>query len=239
MSTGKTEGYRNKVECPVGEDYVTGFYAERTHDIIPFERCYLQDESFDDIIAFVSDELKKRGVKGVRNIYIRRGDKTGETMVCMVCRKPSFKGEKELADALTSRFPQVVSVILNHNPDDTNVILGKKCRTLWGKDTIDDILCDLRFTVHPLSFYQVNRDAAEMLYEKAAELADIKPHETVADLFCGVGTIGLSVVSKTGAKKLIGIEIIPEAVKNAEHNRDQNGIENAEFICSPAESVEF
>jgi len=130
-------------------------------------------------------------------------------------------------------------VILNHNPDDTNVILGKSCRTLGGKSTIDDILCGLRFTIHPLSFYQVNRDAAEMLYKKAAELADIKPNETVIDLFCGVGTIGLSMVAQTPAKKLIGIEIVPEAVKNAEFNRDRNGIENAEFICSPAEKIEF
>ncbi len=239
LSTGKIEGYRNKVECPIDENYTTGFYAERTHDIIPCNRCLLQNQIFDDIIAFVSGELKRTKAKGVRNIYVRSGDKTGEIMVCLVCRHPTVKNEKELAEKLMKRFPQVVSVILNHNPEDTNVILGKSCRTLAGKDTIDDILCDQRFTIHPLSFYQVNRDAAEMLYNKAAELADIKPHETVVDLFCGVGTIGLSMVAKTPAKKLIGIEIVPEAVKNAEFNRDQNGIANAEFICSPAEKIEF
>lgn len=239
LSTGKTEGYRNKVECPIDENYTTGFYAERTHDIIPCDRCLLQNEIFDSIIAFTAKELKQNRVKGVRNIYIRRGDITEEIMVCIVCRHPSFKGEKAFAEKLMQKFPQVVSVILNHNPEDTNVILGKSCRTLGGRSTIDDILCGLRFTIHPLSFYQVNRDAAEMLYNKAAEMADIKPNETVVDLFCGVGTIGLSMVAKTPAKKLIGIEIVPEAVKNAEFNRDRNGIQNAEFICSPAEKIEF
>ena len=239
LTTGKTEGYRNKIETPIGEDYVTGFYAERTHEIIPCAHCYLQDELFSRIISFVTKELKNNGVKGIRNIYIRRGDKTNETMVCLVSIRPSFNGEKLIAERIMKSFPQVVSVILNHNPEETNVILGRKCRTLAGKSTIDDILCGLHFTIHPLSFYQVNRDAAELLYGKAAELADIKPNETVIDLFCGVGTIGLSIISKTPAKKLIGIEIVPEAVKNAEFNRDQNGIKNAAFFCSPAENIEF
>ena len=125
LSTGKIEGYRNKVECPINESYVTGFYAERTHDIIPCGRCLLQNAIFDNIIAYVAGELKRTKAKGVRNIYLRSGDKTGEIMICLVCRHPTLKEEKALAERVIRRFPQVVSVILNHNPEDTNVILGK------------------------------------------------------------------------------------------------------------------
>lgn len=239
LSTGETVGYRNKVECPLDGELNAGFYAERTHEIVPHTCCLLQPEIFDGIIAFTVDALKRASVTCIRNIYIRRGDKTGEIMVCLVSKARSFYGEKELADGIVRAFPEVVSVVLNYNPEDTNVILGKECRTLRGKATVDDILCNLRFTVHPLSFYQVNRDAAELLYKKAAELADIRPDETVTDLFCGIGTIGLSLLAQKPAKRLIGVEIVPEAVKNAEYNRDRNGIENASFICGAAENVEF
>lgn len=239
LSTNKTAGYRNKVECPIDRELRAGFYAERTHEIVPHTACLLQPEIFDDIIAFTVDALRRASVTCIRNIYIRRGDKTGEIMVCLVSSKRSFRGEGELARSLMRTFQGVVSVILNHNPDETNVILGKECRTLAGKSSIDDILCGLRFTVHPLSFYQVNRDAAELLYKKAAELADASPDETVVDLFCGIGAIGLSLAKQRPIKKLIGIEIIPQAVENAEHNRRQNGIENATFICGAAESIEF
>lgn len=239
LTTNKLEGYRNKVECPIDSEYKTGFYEERTHDIVHCERCLLQPREFDLIISLIADFLKKHRVIGIRNIYIRKGEVTGEIMVCLVSRKRSFREENELASMIADRFPDVVSIILNYNPSDTNVILGSECRTLYGKNSIDDILCGLRFTIHPLSFYQVNHDAAELLYQTAIKLADIKQNETVVDLFCGVGTIGLSMISQIGFKKLIGVEIVAEAVKNAEHNCRQNGISNAEFICGAAENIQF
>ena len=239
LSTGKAEGYRNKVECPIDSQYRIGFYAERSHEIIPHNRCLLQEVAFDGILEFVAKTLQAKGIRGVRNIYLRYGAGTGEIMVCLVARKPHLFKEKELAAAIRRRFPAVVSVILNYNPDDTNVILGKECRTLSGKSTIDDILCGLRFTLHPLSFYQVNHDAAELLYRTATALADLKPDETLVDLFCGVGSIGLSMLRYSGAKSLLGVEIIPEAVENAANNAAQNGIVNASFICGAAESVPF
>ena len=160
-------------------------------------------------------------------------------MVCLVCKKNSFKGDKALAESLMSTFTEVKSVILNVNPDDTNVVLGKRCITLAGKDTIDDVLCGLKYTISPLSFYQVNRSCTELLYKCAAELADVQPSDTVVDLYCGIGTVGLSVISERKAKKLIGVEVIPEAVENARRNAEQNGVENAEFICSKAEECTF
>ena len=129
--------------------------------------------------------------------------------------------------------------ILNVNPDDTNVVLGKKCITLHGKGYIEDLLCSLRFKISPLAFYQVNHDCTELLYKTAAEMADVKPTDTLVDLFCGIGTIGLCINSIAPAKRLIGVEIVPQAIENAKENALLNGVTNAEFYCSPAESFDF
>ncbi len=237
--SAKKEGYRNKLQCPVSESGDIGFYASRTHEIIPVPSCSLQEDLTLPVYKFLTQYIKENKPLGLRHIYIRCGVNTGEVMVCFVCRKNGFRGDKALAEKLISEFDEVKSVILNVNPDDTNVVLGKKCITLAGKDTIDDILCGLRFTVNPLSFYQVNHSCTELLYKTAALLANVQPSDTVVDLYCGIGTVGLSVISERKAKKLIGVEVIPEAVENARKNAEQNGIENAEFICSRAEECTF
>ncbi len=236
---GERSGYRNKLQCPVGTDGEIGFYAPHSHDIVPIEKCILQEELLSPVYDFVRELLKKERIPGVRHIYLRCGAKSGEVMVCFVCSKPSMPREKEIAERIMSACPGVSSVILNHNPDDTNVVLGKKCRTLAGNDIIHDILCGLELEIHPLSFYQVNHDCTEVLYRVAADMAKVTPEETLLDLYCGIGSVGLSINAITPAKKLIGVEIIPEAVENAKRNAASNGVENAEFVCSPAENAEI
>ena len=237
--SAKKEGYRNKLQCPVSESGDVGFYASRTHDIIPVSKCALQEELTLPVYAFLTKYVKENTPDGLRHIYVRCGVNTGEVMVCLVCKKNGFKGDKALAEKIMTDFPEVKSVILNVNPDETNVVLGKKCITLAGKDTIDDVLCGLKYTISPLSFYQVNHSCTELLYKCASDFADIQPEDTVVDLYCGIGTVGLSVTAGKSFKKLIGVEVIPAAVENAKHNAEQNGVKNAEFICSKAEDCTF
>lgn len=237
--SAKTKGYRNKLQCPVDEYGRIGFYADHSHEIIPIEKCILQEERLHPVFSFLQTRLQKSKISSLRHIYLRCGVGSGEVMVCFVCGERSFDGESALAELLISEFPEVKSVVLNYNPHNTNVVLGKECRTLAGKDVIFDILCGLRFEIHPLSFYQVNHDCTELLYKTAAELARVSKEDTLADLYCGIGTVGMCINSMTPAKKLIGVEIVPEAVENARHNAEINGVENAEFYCMPAEETEL
>ena len=232
-------GYRNKLQCPVSESGEVGFYASHTHDIVPIKECLLQEELTRPVFEYLKDYVKRSPIKGLRHLYVRCGKGTGEVMVCFVCATDSFKGERELAEEIMSKFPEVKSVIINVNKNNTNVILGEKCRVIAGNETITDILCGIKFKIHPLSFYQVNHDCTELLYREAARLADVKPNETLVDLYCGTGTVGLCINSVTPAKKLIGVEIVPEAVENARYNAAANGVENAEFYCSAAEDMDF
>lgn len=152
-------------------------------------------------------------------------------MVCAVINGEDLPHKNELIEKLTE-IPSVKSIVLNINRDRTNVILGKECVTVWGNDCIYDVLCGVKVRLSPLSFYQVNHDMAQQLYEKAAEYACLSGKETVLDMYCGTGTIGLSMAKK--AKRIIGAEIVPEAVLDAKRNALENGIENAEFICADA-----
>ncbi len=231
------EGYRNKLQCPVGSDGKLGFYASRTHDIIPIDSCILQEEILVPVYSYLKDEFSGRRIPSLKHIYLRCGAETNEIMVCFVSSEPTFKGDTELAQDIIKKFPSVKSVILNHNPKETNVVLGHSCRTLAGADTIKDRLLGLELEIHPLSFYQVNHDCTELLYRTAAEMADVRPDETLLDLYCGIGSVGLCINAITPAKRLIGVEIIPEAVENAKKNAESNGVTNAEFICSPAEKA--
>ena len=231
--------YRNKLQCPISESGEVGFYASRTHDIIPIKECLLQESLITPVFEYLKERVKREPIKGLKHLYLRCGKGTGEVMVCFVIKENSFKDEKKLADEIMTKFPCVKSVIVNVNKNDTNVILGEKCRIIGGNETIKDILCGLVFEIHPLSFYQVNHDCTELLYREAARLADVKPTETLVDLYCGAGTVGLCINSVTPAKKLIGVEIVPEAVENAHRNAEANGVENAEFYCSAAEDMEF
>ena len=218
-----------------------GFFSPHSHRVVHCPDCLLQPTEFADILGVFTDYIKQFNVpvydetahKGLlRHIYLRKGEKSGEIMACAVINGRSLPAEDKFVQMLTSRNQNIKSIIINSNTKDTNVILGGECRTLWGSDCITDILCSLRFRISPLSFYQVNRTQAERLYNKAAEYASLTGNETVLDLYCGAGTIGLSMASK--AKKLIGVEIVPEAIEDAKANARLNGIENAEFICGDA-----
>ncbi len=236
--------YRNKAQFPVAFDngeIKMGFYSSHSHRVIHCPDCLLQPENFEKILAVFSKYIKENGVtvydetahKGLlRHVYLRKGTKSGEIMVCAVINGNKLPNEDKLVSALTEAEPSIRSILINVNKEKTNVILGKTCRTLWGEDYITDILCGLTFRISPLSFYQVNRNQAEKLYNKAAEYADLSGNETVFDLYCGAGTIGLSMASK--AKEIIGVEIVPEAIEDAKLNMQINDITNARFLCGDA-----
>lgn len=236
--------YRNKAQYPVASDngeIRTGFYSPHSHRVVHCPDCLLQPAEFEGILGVFSeyvrkynvsvyDETQNRGL--LRHIYIRKGTASGEIMVCAVINGKKLPAEDELVKMLTGKEAAIKSIIINSNTKDTNVILGDKCRTLWGGDCITDILCGLKFRISPLSFYQVNRNQAEKLYNKAAEYAALTGKETVLDLYCGAGTIGLSMAKN--AKEVIGVEIVPEAIEDAKINAELNGITNSRFICSDA-----
>lgn len=243
--TSDTERYRNKAQYPVGfnGEVVAGFYAQKSHRIINSSDCVLQPEEFSEIVEIVREWMTEFGVSAyesetgeglVRHIYIRKGFRTGEIMVCLVVNGSTLPKIDELCDDL-QKIKGLKSVVINENRDRTNVILGKKCVTVWGNDYIEDILCGVKIRISPLSFYQVNHDCAELLYEKALDYVGATGSETVLDLYCGAGTIGLSMAKNV--KKVIGVEIIHEAVEDAKENARRNGIENCEFYCGDAKEA--
>lgn len=238
-------GYRNKAiyRAEKGRDgkVVFGFYKRKSHDIVPCESCLLQPEEFKKIlkaVKFYFDENKisvydeKSGKGLVRALYIRQGAVTKETGICLIINGDSFPKANLFAGFLSTQFKNIVSIVFNINKASTNTVLGKKYVTIFGKDGITDVLCGVKIDISPAAFYQVNHSAAELLYGFAAEFAGLSGKETVLDLYCGAGTIGLSMAKN--AKKLIGVEIVPEAVENAKKNAKMNGIENAEFFCADA-----
>jgi 23S rRNA (uracil1939-C5)-methyltransferase len=248
LSTGCPDRYRNKVQYPVGKDWKIGFFAEHSHDIVEVSDCLAQDESFTEILDEIVRFGKEKKIppydfesgKGlVRHIYLRKGRGCGDIMVCLVINGKTMREAPELAKILVSRFPAIKSVILNINEKRTNVILGDKNITVYGSDTIEDIFCGLKVKISPKSFYQVNRECAELICKKAAELADLKPSEKLVDLFCGIGTIGLSMIKDYPESSLIGVEIIPDAVENAKENAALNHMKNTNFICGDANSPEI
>ncbi len=235
------ERYRNKAQYPVSQDYCAGFYAFHSHRIIPCEDCLLQPEIFSSITKLVTDWAKEYDIsiydeatrKGfLRHIYIRRAEKTNEIMVCIVVNGEILPESDQLVDRLLSLCgDSLKSLVININRKDTNVILGEECKTIYGDRYITDVLCGVKVRLSPLSFYQVNRTMAEKLYEKAREYANPKG-KNIIDLYCGAGTIGLSMAGD--AKSIIGVEIIPQAIEDAKYNAKINGIENARFICADA-----
>ena len=246
LSTGVIEGYRNKAQYPVASTKSgirAGFYSGGTHSIVPAEHCAIQQKAFAPIVEFICRYATEKGLsaydeitgKGLlRHIYLRIGEATGEIMLCLVLNGETLPDSEDFVRELTENFPSVTSILLNTNKENTNVVLGKKWKTLFGNDEIEDILCGLRFRISADSFYQVNRRGVELLYGKAAELADLSGEEILVDLYCGTGTIGLSMAKK--AKKLVGVEIVEGAVKCARENAERNGVKNAEFFCGDASS---
>lgn len=239
--------YRNKAQFPVGTDkngeIVTGFYAGRTHDIIPNTRCYLGAEVNEEILQVVLEYMKKYSVsaynettgKGlVRHVLIRNGFTSGEVMVCIVVNGKKLPRAEKLVDELI-KIEGMTSITLNVNEKRTNVILGEEVRLLWGTTFIQDNIGDITYRISPLSFYQVNPVQTRRLYETALEYADLKGEETVWDLYCGIGTISLFLAQK--AKMVYGVEIVPQAIEDARENAELNGIDNAKFYVGKAEEV--
>lgn len=239
--------YRNKAQFPIGTDkegnIVTGFYAGRTHQIIPNMECALgvdvNKEILKIIVDFMNenhisayDETTQRGL--VRHVLIRYGFKTGEIMVCLVINGDKFPKSEKLVDKL-SQIEGMTSITYSVNRENTNVIMGKEIGVLWGQGYITDYIGDVKYQISPLSFFQVNPVQTEKLYGLALEYAGLEGNETVWDLYCGIGTISLFLAQK--AKKVYGVEIIPQAIEDARNNAKINGIENAEFFVGKAEEV--
>ncbi len=243
-STGVTKGYRNKAQYPVFNTKTglsVGFYAAKTHRSVSGNDCSLQPPIFAEIVDFICRYAEKKGVTAydettdhgvLRHIYLRMAAGSGEIMVCPVLRREANAFDNAFAEALTEKFPQVASLMLNYNRKSTNVITGEEYTCLSGKPYIEDKLLGLTFRVSPAAFWQVNHDGAELLYGIAAELAGLSGDETLLDLYCGTGSIGLTMAKNT--KRLVGIEIIPAAVECAKLNAELNGIGNAEFYCGDA-----
>ena len=237
----KENHYRNKAQYPVNSDGKVGFFATHSHRIIPCGDCLLQPEIFSQLTKATENWVEKHNIsiyneeehKGLlRHIFIRQGAKTHEIMFVAVINGDTLPFADELIQSLKNvAGEKLQSVQININTKDTNVIMGDKCVTLYGSKYITDILCGVNVRLSPLSFYQVNHTMAEKIYRKAEEYADTK-NKTVLDLYCGAGTIGLSLAHK--AKKIIGVEIIPEAIEDAVFNAKQNGTQNAEFYCMDA-----
>lgn len=239
--------YRNKAQYPVGcnreGEILMGFYAGGTHSIMDSDHCYIQAKENDNIIPVVKDFIKKYKIsvydeenhKGlIRHVLTRVGFQTGEIMVCVIINGKSLPYAEKLVEELV-KVPGMTSISLNINQEKTNVILGDKVIPLWGQPYITDYIGDIKYQISPLSFYQVNPRQTTKLYEKALEYAGLKGHETVWDLYCGIGTISLFLASK--AKQVYGVEIVPQAIEDAKENAKINHITNAEFLVGAAEEV--
>ena len=239
--------YRNKVQLPVNNINSVvniGFYAQRSHDIINMENCHIQDKVADVIVKLTRQWIKEFNIEcyneenhqgNLRHIMIRKGIETGEVMVVLVTNGKTLPYKEEFIAIITKKIKGIVSVIQNINSEKTNVILGAQCVTLWGKDTITDYIGEFKFEVSPLSFFQVNSIQTKVLYSKALEYANLSGGEVVLDAYCGTGTISLFLSQM--AKKVYGVEIIPEAIENAKINAKENNVSNTEFIVGEAEKI--
>ena len=248
LPSPEVDRYRNKVQFPVGVDKngapCIGFYAGRTHRIVPCPDCKLQPGVLNKIgnalCAFFAqqgirsyDEQSGKGL--VRHIFLRRGAHSGQIMVCLVCTRAKLPHAEQLCTALREQFPAISTILLNVNAKNTNVILGGENHILYGPGYIEDTLCGVPVRLGPLSFYQVNTLAAERLYGVAAQYAQLTPDDTLLDLYCGMGTIGLSMADQ--CRELIGVEIVPEAIESAKANAARMGeavAAKSRFFCADA-----
>ena len=248
LPSPEVDRYRNKVQYPVGKDkdghLCIGFYAGRSHRIVPCADCKLQPTVLNEIGNALCGLLEQYGVqpydeqsgKGlVRHIFLRRGAHSGQIMVCLVCTRSRLPHADEIVQQLCRRFDAIRTILINVNREKTNVILGLENQTLYGPGFIEDTLCGVPVQLGPLSFYQVNTPGAEQLYRVAAEYAASSSDDLLLDLYCGMGTIGLSMVQR--CRELIGVEIIPEAIESAKANAARMGAEVAaksRFFCADA-----
>ena len=240
-----TDAYRNKAEFAVGTgpngDLFAGFYSEKTHQAVPVPDCRIIPEDFlkiskyffkivDRVSGCAWDPKTRKGI--FRHLVLRKSGLTGEIMLIISSAANSFPGETQAAERIRAEFPQVTSVILNVNRASGGTVLGPHNRILSGESFIRDQICGVPVEIGPLSFFQVNTPAAESLYRTAAEFAEIRPEDTVLDLYCGMGTIGLAAAA--GCRQLIGGEIIPEAVESAKRSAARMGLANTRFLCGDA-----
>lgn len=248
-SSPHTRAYRNKAQYPIAKsqsgEYLIGFYAPKSHRVTEAAKCPLSPPVFVEILdtlrtffkkydISVYDEESGRGL--LRHVYLRRGEVSGEILLTLVINGKSIPHSDELVSEITKRFPEIVGILLNTNEESTNVILGDAYTTLFGRDYIFDTLSGVKLKITAPSFYQVNHDCAELLYAKARELANLKKSDTLLDLYCGAGSIGLSMAADCG--ELVGIEIVSSAVECARFNAKENGIKNASFYTGDAKNTD-
>ncbi len=235
--------YRNKAQYPVSKDGAVGFYRARTHEVIECEHCLLVKPEADAAAEALREYMQSCRVAGydektgrglVRHLYIR-SNAAGESLVCVLVNGDKLPKEDRLVTLLRDACPKCTGIVLGTNTKKGNVILGDRYRTLWGSDRLEDTLCGKTFRLSVPSFYQVNRVQAERLYAKAIEFVGLTGQETVLDLYCGAGTITLALSDH--AKKVLGAEIVPEAIDDARENAARNGVKNAEFFCGDASDV--
>ena len=248
VGMGNPYNYRNKAQYPVGFDKsgepVMGVYAKRTHEIIPMRNCMIQNpvsEKIANVVLgfFIKNNIpiynEKNGEGLLRHIVIKVGIKTHEIMCILVLNKKELKKEKELIKVLIREFPEIKTIVKNYNMKNTNVILGNENEVIYGDGYIYDELGDYTFKISPLSFYQINPIQTEALYNIAIEMADLKKTDTLFDLYCGIGTIGI--FASPYVNKVYGIEIVKQAIEDAKENANINNIRNIEFFAGDVEKV--
>ncbi|MGN1283920.1 MAG: 23S rRNA (uracil(1939)-C(5))-methyltransferase RlmD [Candidatus Limosilactobacillus intestinavium] len=237
--------YRNKAQVPVKlikGQLQTGFYKRGSHDLVPIENFLIQDPVIDQTIKIVRDQLRQYHIQPydeqtgrgcIRTVMVRRGYYSHEVMVVLISNTKKIPHVEEITKEISAKVPGIKSIVQNINNKRTNKLLGDVNHTLWGQDTINDQLLGINFTISPLSFYQVNPQQTERLYETAIQNAGLDGTQTVIDAYCGIGTISLAVAKH--AKKVYGVEIVPAAIEDAKMNAKNNGITNAEFVVGKAE----
>ena len=233
--------YRNKAQFPVSSDGI-GIYAKKSHRVVEIDSCLIQSQDTENIVRAVKKWMEEYKVApydektdsgSVRHIYTRSGKK--ETMVVIVTRDEALKGADRLIELITKVEKKVCSIMQNINTKRTNVVLGDKIKLIWGNEYIVDSIGDKSFKISPFSFYQVNNEQTKVLYDLAAEFADVKSSDIVWDLYCGIGTIGQ--YAAPNAKKVVGVEIVESAVLNARENAKLNGLKNFEYYCGLADEM--
>ncbi|QUW23625.1 23S rRNA (uracil(1939)-C(5))-methyltransferase RlmD [Sporosarcina sp. Marseille-Q4063] len=239
--------YRNKSQIPFSErngEVVSGFYRSRTHHIVDTDVCIIQGEEADEIMSTLKHEMHSMGIEAydertnrgmLRHLIVRKARATGELMVVLVTRSKKFPQKDAAIELIKRVVPDVTSIMQNVNSEKTNVIFGNKTFLLYGKPFIVDTIGDIKFEISARSFYQVNSEQTEVLYEQALEYAQLTGTESVIDAYCGIGSISLFLAQN--AKEVYGVEIVPQAIEDAKRNAELNGIDNAHFEAGPAEEV--
>jgi 23S rRNA (uracil1939-C5)-methyltransferase len=239
--------YRNKAQVPVGKRngrIITGFYQKRSHEIVEMDSCIITGDTNDDAVQAVKEIVNQYNIsayneekhKGIlRHIIARYGKTTGDLMIVLVTNGQDLPQRKKIVEDIRNALPEIKSIVQNVNSKRTNVIFGEETRVLWGAEYIYDFIGDIKFAISARSFYQINPDQTKVLYDQALHYAELNGDETVIDAYCGIGTISLFLAQK--AKKVYGVEIVPEAIEDARRNAELNNIHNAEFAVGKSEDV--